>query len=154
MTLLDLNDADLASDPEAVVAVKRPVPVAVRFATEAGTLETLEGRVDYDAGAAILRGVKGELWPLSPERFGSLYEPLPGTTAGRDGSYRKRPIPVHAKRILAGPFSVNVGVRQQPLRGRVGDWLVQYSSAKRSVMTDEVFRESYQVISAGTNAAR
>lgn len=144
--MLDLSDADLDADPDAVVAVKRPLAVAVRFAAEAGTIDTLEGPVAHAAGAAILRGVKGELWPVGSARFRRLYEPLPGTEAGRDGTYRKKPLRVRAKRILDGPFSVRVGTTHQPIAGRSGDWLIQYSPAKRSVISDEVFRKSYEVL--------
>jgi hypothetical protein len=146
MTPIDLNDADLSTDSEAVVAVSRPIPVEVRFATEAGTIETLEGPVGHEAGSAIVRGVRGERWPLGAERFATLYEPMPGTTLGQDGAYRKKPVRVYAKRILATPFSVKVGAKQQAITGRPGDWLIQYSRVKRSVISDEVFRLSYEVI--------
>ena len=155
MTLLDLNSADLASDPDALFAVKRPIPVTVRFAAEAGAIDTLEGRVAYDAGAAIVKGVKGEFWPIPAARFKTLYEPLAGTEPGRDGIYRKKPVRVRAKRISEGPFSVQVGARHQTITGRAGDWLIQYSRAKRSIISDEVFRTSYEVISpAATSESR
>lgn len=154
MTLLDLNDANLDADPKAVLAIKRPIDVAVHFATEAGTIETLEGPVTHEAGAAILRGVRGELWPLAAARFRTLYEPSSGTVAGRDGTYRKRPVAVRAKQILDGPFTVRVGTARQPITGRAGDWLIQYSSAKRSVISDEVFRASYEVMERSTDVGR
>jgi hypothetical protein len=146
MTPVDLNDADLSADPAAVVAVSRPIPLEVRFATEPGTIETLEGPVDHDAGAAIVRGVHGERWPLGADRFATLYEPMPGTTPGQDGSYRKKPVRVYAKRVLAAPFSVKVGVKQQAITGRPGDWLIQYSPVKRSIISDEAFRVSYEIV--------
>jgi PGDYG protein len=145
VTILDMNRADLASDPGAVVAVKRPISVPVSFADKPGTIDTLEGAVAYRAGAAICRGVKGELWPVSASRFRRLYDPLPGTKRGRDGFYRKKPIKVRAKRLECF-FFVNVGARHEPIKGRPGDWLIQYSRAKRSVISDEVFRASYDVI--------
>ena len=154
MTLLDMNDANLASDPEAVVAVKRPIPVRVWFAPTPGAIETLEGTVAYRAGAAICRGVKGELWPVSAWRFKRLYEPLPGTKPGRGGSYRKKPIRVRAKRILGRSFCVNVGATRQPIKGRPGDWLIQYSRTKRSVISHEVFRATYKVIARGSRGRR
>ena len=147
--MFDMNNADLATDPEAIAAVKRPIPVPVWFAAEPGTIETLEGPVAYEAGAAICRGVKGELWPVSASRFKALYEPLAGTDRWRDGTYRKKPLRVWAKRILGGSFSVNVGATRQPIMGRAGDWLIQYSRIKRSVISDEVFRTSYDVIGPG-----
>jgi hypothetical protein len=154
VTTLDLNHANLASDPEAVVAVKRPIPVEVYFAAKPGIIETLEGPVAYKAGAAICRGVKGELWPISASRFKRLYEPLPGTKLGRDGNYRKKPIRVRAKRIVGRSFCVHVGATRQPIKGRPGDWLIQYSRTKRSVISNEVFRASYQVIARASRRRR
>jgi PGDYG protein len=152
--MLNMNDVDLDSDPESVIATKRPIPVPVRFATEPGTVDTLEGPVAYEAGAAICRGVKGELWPVSGARFKSLYEPLPGTKPGGDGLYRKKPIKVRAKRILSDRFCVNVGAQHQPILGRAGDWLIQYSRRKRSIISDEVFRASYEVIAPESRLPR
>lgn len=146
MTPLDLDDADLSTDPAAVVAVSRPIPVEVRFATEPGTIETREGRVDHEGGSAIVRGVHGERWPLAADRFATLYEPMPGTTLGQDGVYRKKPVRVYAKRVFDAPFTVRVGVRQQAITGRPGDWLIQYSHAKRSIISDEAFRVSYEIV--------
>lgn len=150
---LDLNHVDLSSDPESVVAIKRPIPVPVRFAANPGTIDTLEGPVAYKAGAAILRGVKGESWPLAAQRFKRLYEPLPGTKVGCDGLYRKKPARVRAKRISSS-FYVNVGAQHQPITGRAGDWLIQYSRRKRSVISDEVFRASYEVIASESRLPR
>jgi len=152
MRPLDLNDADLSTDPEAVVAISRPIQVEVHFATQAGTVETLEGPVEHEAGSAIVRGVQGERWPLGADRFRTLYEPMPGTTLGQNGTYRKKPIRVYAKRIVAGPFSVRVGAGQQPISGRPGDWLIEYSPVKRSAISDEVFRLSYEVIAPAGRA--
>jgi PGDYG protein len=152
MTPLDLNDADLSSDPEAVVAVSRPIPVEVRFATEAGTVETREGPVDHDAGSAIVRGAHGERWPLAADRFATLYEPMPGTALGQDGAYRKKPVRVYAKRVLAVSFSVKVGAKQQAITGRPGDWVIQYSRVKRSIISDEAFRVSYEIIASEPGA--
>lgn len=146
MTPLDLNDTDLSSDPAAVIAVSRPLPVEVRFATQAGTIETLEGPVDHEAGSAIVRGIHGERWPLGADRFATLYEPVPGTTLGQDGTYRKRAVRVYAKRVLTAPFTVKVGARRQDITGRPGDWLIQYSPVKRSIISDEAFRTSYEII--------
>lgn len=91
---------------------------------------------------------------MAATRFKALYEPLPGTEPWRDGSYRKKPVRVRAKRILEGPFSVQVGARHQVITGRPGDWLIQYSQAKCSIMSDEVFRMSYDVISPGETSCQ
>jgi PGDYG protein len=146
LNVLDMNKVDLVKDSAALRAVKRPITVPVRFATTPGTIVTREGPVGYERGAAICRGVMGEQWPVSAARFMKLYEPLPGTVRGQDGNYRKKPTDVLVKRILDEPFFVNVGSNRQPIFGQPGDWLIQYSKEKRSVIANEVFRASYDIV--------
>ena len=47
---------DLARIPGAFQAQKLPIPVHVAFAKTEGTLDTNEGMVAYEAGAALLTG--------------------------------------------------------------------------------------------------
>lgn len=146
LIMLDFNDVDLLSDPAALFAIKKPIPVPVRFAATAGVVDTREGQVAYEAGAAICTGVEGEQWPVQRARFDVMYEPLPGTQPGRDGLYRQKPAEVRARQILEDRFCVNVGVQSQPIIGEIGDWLIQYSPEKRSIMSDKVFRASYELV--------
>jgi hypothetical protein len=141
-----MNDVDLYADATAITAVKKPIPVPVRFAGAPGVIATREGPVAYAAGAAICRGVEGEEWPVQRERFDATYEALPGTEPGRDGLYRKKPLEVRAKQVTAGRFFVIVGVNREPIYGEPGDWLIQYSAEKRSVIGDSTFRASYDVV--------
>jgi hypothetical protein len=54
---------------------KKANPIQYKTALGPGTVETLEGPVDYVAGHKIMGpGVKGEYWPISPEKFKSLYD--------------------------------------------------------------------------------
>jgi len=152
--VLDLNEADLLSDPAALLAIKKPIPVPVRFAATPGVLATREGQVAYEAGAAICTGVEGEQWPVQRARFDVMYEPLPATEPGSDGLYRKKPAEVRARRILEDRFCVNVGVKRQPIIGEIGDWLIQYSPEKRSIMSDKVFRASYDLVSPASPLPR
>ena len=144
--MLDMNDIDLLSDPAAVIAIKKPIPVPVRFAAAPGVVDTREGRVAYETGAAICTGVEGEQWPVQRARFDVMYEPLPGTESGCDGLYRKKPAEVRARQISKDRFFVHVGAKRQAIVGEVGDWLIQYSPQKRSIMSDSVFRASYDLL--------
>ncbi|HEV7613973.1 MAG TPA: PGDYG domain-containing protein [Steroidobacteraceae bacterium] len=145
LIVLDLNDVDLLSDPAASIAIKKPIPVPVRFAATPGIVDTREGKVIYQVGAAICTGVEGEQWPVQRTRFDVMYEPMPGTEPGHDGLYRKKPAEVRARQIYTDRFFVNVGVERQAIVGEVGDWLIQYSPDKRSIMSDKVFRASYDL---------
>lgn len=150
--MLDLTATDLRNDRDAVLAVKKPIPVLVRFAAAAGTIETLEGPVAHDAGAAICHGVLGESWPVPRQRFDLDYEPLPGTASGADSLYLKKRVEVLAKRIAVGRFLVRVGPKRELITGGAGDWLLQYSPDKHSIISDTVFRISYDQIARGTDS--
>ena len=133
---------DLAADPRALRVCKKPVEVPVEFTTADGTCETLEGPVRYRAGDPILTGVRGERWPVGLDTFRASYEPVPPTRAGENGKYRKAPSVSFAVRLDA-PRDVPVGWQNDPLHGRVGDWLLQYADGSYGVMRDEIFHDSY-----------
>jgi hypothetical protein len=133
---------DLAADPRALRVCKKPIQVPVEFATADGTCDTLEGPVRFRAGDAILTGTRGERWPVGREAFDASYEPVPPARAGENGEYRKAPSVAFALR-LDHPRDVPVGWQNDPLHGRAGDWLLQYSDGSYGVMRDDIFRDSY-----------
>ena len=135
---------DLAADPAARRARKRPVAVAVTFAPSAGTLATREGDVRYAAGDALLTGEAGDRWPVARATFDAGYEPIAPTVAGRDGTYRKQPRDVLAKQ-LAAPLSVELSAGRGTLRGVVGDWLVQYAPGDVAVVGGSIFARTYEL---------
>ena len=51
---------------------KKPAIEKYELTTESGVVETLEGKVNYNAGHYIMTGPKGEKYPISPEKFKSL----------------------------------------------------------------------------------
>jgi len=53
---------------------KNPTPVKYEIADAAGTVDTLEGPVKHAAGHYIMTGPKGERYPITPEKFKSLYD--------------------------------------------------------------------------------
>lgn len=53
---------------------KKPSPIKYQTAIDNGTVETLEGPVDYMAGHKIITGPKGEKYPVTPQKFADLYD--------------------------------------------------------------------------------
>lgn len=53
---------------------KHATPVPYEIARTDGTIETLEGPVNYKAGFYIMTGPKGEQYPITPSRFADLYD--------------------------------------------------------------------------------
>ena len=115
----------------------------VSFAAAAGCCETLEGVVAYQAGDALLTGLRGERWPVARRSFETGYAAIPPTRAGEAGRYVKRPVAAVARRMSA-PFTVKVGWRDDPLRGQAGDWLLRYADGTYGIVADAIFRESYE----------
>jgi hypothetical protein len=140
-----LNEANaLLAGPKAIVAVKRPIEVDVAFAIAPGRCATLEGDVGYDAGDAILTGVKGEHWPVPRSSFLASYAPCPPIVAGADGPYVKRPATVPAVRLRQA-IAVPVGSGDDLLHGANGDWLIRYGDGSYGIVSPEVFAKSYDI---------
>lgn len=68
----NINDAWFQQD--AFKTFKKAAPVKYQVATDAGTVDTLEGPVRYEAGHYIMTGPKGEQYPITPEKFNTLYD--------------------------------------------------------------------------------
>lgn len=139
------NPVDLRSEPRAVRAIKRPLPVQVVFAPVSGTCLTLEGPVAYEAGDAIVTGPGGERWPIRRNRFYETYEPSPPTRFGEGGLYIKRPLEVLAVQ-LDRSVTVGIGDGHDALQGHPGDWLVQYGPDDLGIVERHVFEQTYSVI--------
>ncbi len=122
--------------------------LSVRFARAPGMLETLEGPVRYRVGAALVRGLRGEQWPVERSAFERRYAPAPGTAAGQDGDYRRRPGLVLARR-LESAIELPAGALGDPLRGRAGDWLLQYAPGEYGIVAPEIFDETYELLECG-----
>lgn len=135
----------LDRDASARRARRLPVTLRVRFAEAPGMLQTLEGPVRYRAGAALVCGLRGECWPVERGPFERRYEPAPGTAQGSDGLYRRQAGIVLARRLEAA-LEVPVGAHGDLLRGRPGDWLLQYAPGEYGVVAPDIFGDTYALI--------
>jgi hypothetical protein len=61
-------------DTKAFKTYKKANPIKYVTANAAGTVQTLEGPVQYDVGHKIITGPKGEQYPVAPEKFASFYD--------------------------------------------------------------------------------
>jgi len=154
MTNYDNNipeNPDLRQMPGAMEVFKKPVPISATFAESAGICSTLEGDVSYQAGDAILTGTKGEQWPINREKFLSTYEPFEETEPNSPGLYTKKKIPVMALE-LDQPHQVKVGWQSEPIKGKEGDWLVQYGEGDYGIVQRSIFAETYERMENKDNA--
>lgn len=136
---------DLARQPGAFRARARPVVVDVRFAEAAGTLQTLEGPVDYAPGDALVTGINGERWPIPRARFEASYHPATGTEPGRNGRYIKHPREVWAWRADR-PLDIRLPQGVGTLHANPGDIVVQYAAGDCAVVRADIFVKTYLAI--------
>ena len=131
--------------PRALSVMKLPIPVKVLFVTSPGTLTTKEGCVTYTTGDALLTGIEGESWPVQRSSFEETYEPMQGTLSGSPGLYVKKPVGVWAIQ-LDHAEEVWIGNGESRLHGEKGDWLVEYSGGRFGVVSQDIFRKTYQIL--------
>lgn len=132
--------SDLSLDPEAS-RYEKTVSVHVQFAEHDGEMDTLEGRVPFLAGDALLTGVIGEHWPVKRRVFDSLYELV---HENEPALYRKKKgLKAFAKQIQ-GDFQVKIRDGSATLVGKPGDWLIQNSGGELGIVANDIFLKSYR----------
>lgn len=140
-----MKQFDIARQPGAFLAVKRPVPVTVEFAETDGVLDTREGEVRYQAGDALLSGIEGERWPVQRVRFLESYDPVAPLRAGDGdgGAYVKRQKEVWAWRAGAA-IEIALSDQRGTLQANAGDVIVDYGGGDLAVVAASIFEASYE----------
>jgi hypothetical protein len=136
---------EIGGHPRRVVARKREREIQVRFAKEAGSLQTNEGLVKVRPGDAILTGINGENWRVSKERFPDKYRAADVTTLGEDGAYVSLPNRVFAV-PMDTPFEVLLSDGESKLSGGPRDWLVDYGDGSLGIVSSRVFDSTYEIV--------
>jgi hypothetical protein len=105
-----------------------------------GTIETLEGPVDYRAGFKIITGPKGEQYPVNPEKFADYYDD------NEDGTATPKKIHKHAK--LADHDGV-VKASWGDLNYKAGeDVIVRHGAGDYGVVKKDIFAQTYDTSKA------
>lgn len=125
--------------------IKRRIPVTVTFASTAGELATLEGRIHYEVGDALMTGSAGEHWPIVRAHFEATYDPVAPLRMGDAGAYIKKPISVEARQ-LDQVETIVLDNKRGDLRGKAGDWIVTGQDKKKWVVDNEIFRATYRIL--------
>jgi len=136
-------NVDLESDPEAHRYIKNEI-VTVTFAKLPGEVTSREGPNRYSVGDALITGSTGDGWSVTRARFDAKYLPEPPLVHGQDGKYRNKAIPVLAKQVHT-VFAVARSAGGDLLRGRAGDWLMQYAPGDYGIVEDAKFRKVYRL---------
>ena len=137
--------SEIRNDPRRVNARKLPHEVDVHFTPTPCAIQTNEGVVHARPGDAILTGILGEQWCMSPKQFKRKYRPVPPTIAGEAGRYASLPYRVMGLR-MTGPFEVLLADGISRLAGQADDWLVDYGDGSLSVVARAIFAATYEII--------
>ena len=119
---------------------KHPTPIHYKTATQSGTVDTLEGPVDYHAGFKIITGPKGEQYPVNPKKFADYYGD------NEDGTATPKKIHKHAK--LADHAGV-VKASWGNLNYKAGeDVIVRHGENDYGVVKKDIFAQTYDTSKA------
>ena len=136
---------EVSTYPGRVLARKLAREVQVQFASQAGAIQTPEGVVQVCPRDAIVAGSAGERWRVSRSHFPERYRAVPPTIDGQDGKYVSLP-----NSIMAVPmnraFEVLLADGVSRLRGRSGDWLVDYGNGSLGIVAQPIFAATYEVV--------
>ena len=116
---------------------KHPTPIHYKTAIASGTVETLEGPVDYQAGHKIITGPKGEQYPVNSQKFAEYYDD------NKDGTATPKKIFKHAK--LADHDGV-VKASWGNLNYKTGeDFIVRHGAGDYGVVKKDIFAQTYEL---------
>jgi hypothetical protein len=116
---------------------KHPTPIHYKTAIDNGTIDTLEGPVDYQAGHKIITGPKGEQYPVSPQKFADYYDD------NKDGTATPKKIHKHAK--LADHDGV-IHASWGDLNYKAGeDYIVRHGHNDYGVVKKDIFAQTYDM---------
>lgn len=115
---------------------KKPAKERYRIADEPGTIDTLEGPVNYPKGFYILTGPKGEEYPMSPEKFDELKDDL-----GDGVCTPKKILKVAKLADHSGTVDTSWGEKLHYNTGE--DYIVRHGENDYGVVKKEIFQQTY-----------
>jgi len=116
---------------------KRANPIKYQVAGNDGTIETLEGPVNYKAGFYIVTGPKGEQYPIPPAKFADLYD-----DSGKGVATPKKIMKVAKLADHNGVVNTSWG---EPLNYTAGnDFIVKHGPGDYGVIKKDIFAQTYQ----------
>src|SRR5215831_13225169 len=137
-----IEHIDLQSDPDARRFIKNEI-VTVVFPKSDGEVLSREGINRFRSGDAVITGSTGDRWSVSRERFDAKYAAEPPLSHGQDGAYRNKPIPVFAKQ-MPEDFAIARSSGGDVIRGKAGDWLMQYAPGDHGIVENAKFAKVYR----------
>jgi hypothetical protein len=116
---------------------KHPTPIHYKTAIHPGTVDTLEGPVDYLAGHKIITGPKGEKYPVSPEKFADYYDDNKDGTATPKKIFKQAKLADHDGVVHAGWGDLNYTAGE--------DYIVRHGPGDYGVVKKDIFAQTYEL---------
>ena len=116
---------------------KNPIPVPYEIMAEPGEVQTLEGPIKYESGDYMMTGPNGEKYPITPEKFASLY----------DSSSNEQAIPRKIEKIakMADHNGV-LHIKRGDLHYTAGnDYIVRHGAGDYGAVKKDVFAKTYHL---------
>lgn len=135
----------VSTHPGRVLARKLAREVQVQFAPTDCTVQTREGVVHARPGDAIVTGTAGEHWRVSRSHFAEKYRAVPPTLDGQAGRYVSLPNSIMAVPMTES-FEVLLADGMSRLKGRPGDWLVDYGDGSLGIVSPPIFATTYEIV--------
>jgi len=105
-----------------------------------GTIQTLEGPATFRPGDYLAQGIQNEEWPITQERFGTIYQRVSEPDA--EGFARYRSTELRQAYRMPEPFAVR-RANGDILRGKGGDYLLR-SDTRVWVVDYDIFERTYE----------
>jgi hypothetical protein len=117
---------------------KHPTPIRYKTATDSGTVDTLEGPVDYQAGHKIITGPKGEQYPVNPKKFAEYYDINSDDTATPKKIFKRAKMADHDGVVKASWGNLNYKAGE--------DVIVRHGENDYGVVKKDIFAQTYEVL--------
>ena len=114
---------------------KHPTPIHYKTAIHPGTVDTLEGPVDYLSGHKIITGPKGEKYPVSAEKFADYYDDNKDGTATPKKIFKQAKLADHDGVVHASWGDLNYKAGE--------DYIVKHGPGDYGVVKKDIFAKTY-----------
>ena len=114
---------------------KHPTPIHYKTAIHPGTVDTLEGPVDYLSGHKIITGPKGEKYPVSAEKFADYYDDNKDGTATPKKIFKQAKLADHDGVVHASWGDLNYKAGE--------DYIVKHGPGDYGVVKKDIFAQTY-----------
>ena len=120
---------------------KYPTPISYETATDNGTVDTLEGPVNYTVGHKIITGPKDERYPVSPIKFSAYYDDNGDGTATPKKIMKTARLADHDGVVKAswGNLEYTKG----------NDYIVRHGPGDYGVVKTDIFAKTYHIPTKG-----